>query len=158
MWKKTVVIAAGAFRSTTSRTVVEQQGPSAGQQALSMGLSMMTGLPISVGPKRKRVEKKIEDVELRLVLDILEGPPRRWFRIEGLAFDYTVLGAEKEMSALNNFRKLILRFAAQAKSARLALGTLALLKNQPLTAIGYEDLGQMERESRWLFALGAAGS
>ena len=47
------VIGAAAFKSTTQKKIEEKQGPTTIQKAASVGLMLATGLPISIGPKKK---------------------------------------------------------------------------------------------------------
>jgi hypothetical protein len=151
------LVAAAAFTQRSSRTVKTEEGPSTGQRALGLGITLATGLPPSlfgVGGK-KEVEKTVESSELVYFADAYAGSPLRRFRLDAQGFDYSCLGEQKGYDAPGNFRKALQALAGGAK--KLNAGAVGLLAGQPVRQLGYESLADLEREARWLLTLAALG-
>ena len=149
------LLASCAHNEEFTKTTVHQEGPSAAQRLASAGILMATGLPIHIGPKSQKVEKKEHRSELELHLDLLgrtsAGPVR--YRINGLQFDYSCLGANKQYSGLGNFKQLIKELAEVYVKAGHNRGTQIFLANRPLTDMGYRSLADLDSELRWLLTL-----
>ena len=149
--------AAATFTRRQTKTVKEEQGPSTGERALGIGITLATGLPPSlfgVGGK-KLVEKTVEQSDQVSYLEIYAGAPSRRLRLEAGDFDYSCLGPAMGFDAFGNFKKLVQGLSESG--ARLNGGAKALLAGQPQRALGYEGLEDLEREARWLFTLAALG-
>ncbi len=149
------VIGAAAFRSVTQKKIEEKQGPTTGQRAASIGIMLATGLPISIGPKKKTIQKTISDTELLFMMEIVAGNPARRFRIEGTHVNYAFLKERMVAGAMGNFRLLLSDAVLRAPQARRSRGTRILLANEPVTGMGYEGIPDLERECRWLLSIPA---
>ncbi len=147
------LLAAAVFRATSTRVVKEETGPSAGERALKLGLSLATGLPMGLmgGGGKRIVEKNVESSELVYFLDIYLGRPLRRLRIDAQDFDYACLGQRKGYDAPGNFRRLLEMLSPAAKS--LNAGARGLLDSKPVRELGYDSLADLDREARWLFTL-----
>jgi hypothetical protein len=151
------LVAAASFTRRQTRTVKEEQGPSTGERALGIGITLATGLPPSlfgVGGK-KQVDKTVESSDLVTFLEVYAGAPARRLRVDSQDFDYSCLGPAMGYDTAGNFKKLVEQLSAGG--ARLTVGARALLAGQPARALGYEGLEDLEREARWLFTLAALG-
>jgi hypothetical protein len=151
------LIAAGAFTQRNSRTVTVEQGPTAGQRALGIGITLATGLPPSlfgVGGKKK-VEKRIESSELLYFADVYAGTPLRRWRLDYQRFDYSCLGEQKGYDTTGNFRKVLQQLSAGA--AKLNVGARGILNGTPVRTMGYDSIEDLEREARWHLTLAALG-
>lgn len=146
------LLAAAVFRSTTMKVVKEEQGPSAGERAIKMGLSLATGLPLGLmGGAKRVVEKSVESAELAYFLDVYLGRPLRRLRIDYHDFDYSCLGQRKGYDAPGNFRRLLELLSPAAR--QLNAGARCLLDGKPVRELGYDSLVDLDRESRWLLTL-----
>ena len=56
-------------------------------------------------------------------------------------------------NVLANFRTLACELARRAGSAMKTRGVGILMAGEPITAMGYESLDELDRESRWLLTL-----
>lgn len=151
------LVTAGAFTERSSKTIKVEEGPSSGERALGIGISLATGLPPSlfgIGGT-KEVEKRVESSELLYFAEAYAGAPLRRFRMDAHDFDYSVLGERKGFDTPGNFRKVLESLASGAK--RLNGGAKGLLSGQPVRQLGYETLADLEREARWLLTLSALG-
>jgi hypothetical protein len=151
------LLAAAAFTRRDARVVKVEEGPSTGQRALGLGITLATGLPPSlfgVGGK-KEVEKKVESSELYYYADLYAGSPVRRLRVDAQDFDFSLLGERKGFDAPGNFRKVLETLRPGA--ARLNTGAEGLLAGKPVRELGYETVADLEREARWLLTLGALG-
>ncbi len=153
LWPQIRVIAAAGVKSTTSRTVTEKQGPTATQKALSIGIMMATGLPISVGPKKKEIKRMVSDTDYHLVFDVIANDPTLRVRVFAERVNYTFLKQRMQYNAMGNFKVLIGDMVASVPTARRGKGTRILLAGQPLNTMGYESLADLERECDWLASI-----
>lgn len=154
-WNELTLLAAVAFQATESRVVKVQEGPDLGQQAIKIGLSLATGLPMMGGGK-KEVEKRIEKTELVEYADLVFLPGRR-LRVDAQAFDFSGLGELKAFDALTNFKRLISEIARRAPQALLTPSAAVILGGRPLRESRCSDLAGLERDERWLLTLRALG-
>ncbi len=158
-WKRVKLIAATAFKRTHSKTVKTLEGPDLGRRALSIGLSLATGLPPSLtggGPKRE-VEKTVSTSELVEYADVvLDGPGER-LRVDAQDFDFSGLGPLKAYDAPTNFKRLLMELVRLAPQAARNAGADVIVAGRPLLEIRRDDLAQLEREERWLLTLLALG-
>lgn len=152
-WEMVSLIAAAAFTETTSRIVKSEEGPSAGEKAARIGLTLATGLPLGMG-KSKEVEKRVETSDLLFVADLILVEPFARVRVNAQRFDYSVLEGKMGFGTLQNFKSLLAALRARAPKARLNRGCLVLLENKPVREMGYESIDGLEREIRWRVTLG----
>jgi len=138
-----------------SRTVTVREGPSAAQKIASAGILLATGIPVRLGPKETKVEKKQEETENILILDLgvngVSGVER--YRITGTGLDYSFLKTRKTYNALGNFKSLLSDLQAYAPKAALNRGTRALLSGVSMPDLRYQSVEDLEREIRWLWTI-----
>lgn len=153
--ERLAILAAAGYKETTTRKLKTSEGPDLARKAIGMGITMMTGLPTSIGKAKKEVEKTVENTELVFFLDLVLKDPAERLRIDVQDFDFSCLGAKKTYGAIVNFRQLIYDLADVSPSAVRNRGTTFLLEQKPVRDMGYEDLRDLERECRWLLTLSA---
>ena len=56
-------------------------------------------------------------------------------------------------NTLGNFRTLLKILKTNAPNALLSRGAGILIESSPVSTMGYDSLGDLERESRWLLTL-----
>ena len=144
-----LVAAAGfAERRTTKKTVTEE--PSKGTQALRLGVMMTTGLPLG-GGKKKEVSKTDVAVETLFYADFFLSAPEARLRVDAQRLNYGFLGAGMAANVLQNFKTFLAQAVARTGRAARNKGCRALLANEPLAAMGYESLADLEKEETWLW-------
>lgn len=155
LWSRLALLAATAFKIIRTKTIKKVEGPSPGQKAASLGLMMVTGLPISIGGKKREVEKTQESSDLVYYLDLYERKPLRHFRIDAQHFNYSCLGERMQYGSAENFRTLIETIAQRAPGCVRNRGAQMLLERKQIHTMGYDSLEDLDRESRWLLTLEA---
>lgn len=156
-WARLSLLCAAAVEVKTTATVTERVGPGAGEQAVRMGLTMATGLPLM--KKATEVKREVEVRDRRLFLDLVFTGPSRRVRVDAMQFDYSVLGARKGYAAELNFQMLLEDLTSHAPQAVRGRGTRAILSRSAGGGMRYESLDELGREEFWLsnlLALGAA--
>ncbi|MEK9146485.1 MAG: hypothetical protein AAB339_12835, partial [Elusimicrobiota bacterium] len=126
-----------------------------GKKLARTAFSLMTGIPTSLGLGGKPAERKQEEAEQVLLLDlVLEGPPER-LRVDARKFDFSCLKTRMVYDVLGNFRQLIRELAGQSEGASRNRGVRVLLEGKPLREMGYDEASDLDRECRWLLTLQA---
>ncbi|OGS05779.1 MAG: hypothetical protein A3G41_03015 [Elusimicrobia bacterium RIFCSPLOWO2_12_FULL_59_9] len=148
-----ILIAAAGFERTTTATTKVREGPSSNQKAASLGLMMMTGLPISIGGKEREVEKSRTETDLLFYLELYLGKPLKRFRIDAQNFNFACLGEKMAHGVYPNFRTLLAELNLRAPHAGKNKGSRLMLQGASLAAMGYDSLEDLERECRWLLTL-----
>lgn len=154
-WKRLSLIAAAAFSETTAAAAAAGDPAEAAKKLIKTGITLMTGLPTSLGLSPKPVELRKEVVEQVCVVDLLLKDPPERLRIEGGRFDFSCLGARKGYNVLANVKVLVGLLAAAAPAAALSRGAQVILEGRPLREMGYDGLADLEREQRWRLTLAA---
>jgi len=151
----TLIAAAALTVTTTSRS--GQRGPSGFQKAASAALMMTTGIPIKVGGRKRSVETTHDQERLVFFADLYYGAPSKRLRIDASHFDYSCLGGRMLHHAQGNLKILLGDVLESAPDAWTNHGARVLLQGRPIRTMGYGSLDDLERESRWLLTLRAAG-
>ncbi len=152
-WTHMKVLSAGAVSETSQKTVTE--GPSAGEKAVRLGATLMTGLPLLGG---KTTTRKVSEERRTPFIEMIFTEPALRARILAADFDYAALGAKMSYSAELNFRALAVELAARAPAALRGRGARAILAKAPSGEAAYESFEDVQREERWLLALDALGA
>ena len=152
-WSRLSVLCAGRLEVRSSTTVTETVSADLGEQAVRLGLSMATGLPLLKG--KKEVKRTVETRDHVLTLDLLFLEPSRRLRVDARAFDYSLLGGTMGYGAEAYFLALVSELAGRAPRALRGKGTRALLARRPAGEALYESLADLESEERWLLTLAA---
>lgn len=153
LWSHLKVLSAGAIMESATKTVTE--GPSAGEKAVRLGASLVTGLPLMGGKGTKR---QVTEERRTPFIELLFASPARRVRILAADFDYSALGARMSYSAELNFRALVSELAARAPAALRGRGARVILAKAPSGELSYESFEDAQREERWLSALDALGA
>ncbi|MEQ1919854.1 MAG: hypothetical protein ABL955_11700, partial [Elusimicrobiota bacterium] len=153
VWTHMKVLSAGAVSETSRKTVTE--GPSAGEKAVRLGATLVTGLPLMGGKSKSRQvseERRIPFIEMIFL------EPALHIRILASEFDYTALGTKMSYSAELNFRALVAELAACAPGALRGKGARAILVKAPSGELSYESFEDVSNEQRWLLTLAVLGA
>jgi hypothetical protein len=150
-WPRLAAICAAGIEERTSKTVTETAAVEVGEQAVRLGLTMATGIPLM--KSAKQTKRVVETRDRALILDLLFVEPARRLRIDPRAFDFSVLGAKMGYGAEVNFLALVEDLFARAPRALRGKGTRALLGRRPAAESFYESLDDLAREERWLLSL-----
>lgn len=154
-WKRLGLVAAAALTQATPPAAAAGDPAAAAKKLIKTGITLMTGMPTSLGLAPKPVERTAAVVEQVYVVDLLLKDPAERLRIEGGRFDFSCLGARKGYNILANVKVLVGQLAAAAPAAALSVGARVLLEGRPLREMGYEGLADLEREERWRLTLAA---
>ena len=154
VWTHLKVLSAGAVSQTSRTTVTE--GPSAGEKAVRLGATLVTGLPL-MGAKSKT--RQVSEERRTPFIELVFASPARRVRILAAEFDYGgALGVKMSYSAELNFRALVAELASRAPRALRGKGARAVLAKAPSGELSYESFEDVQAEERWLLALDALGA
>jgi len=149
-WADIAVLAAASLPQTVTRTIKIAPEMDLGKEALKLGLTLVTGIPMLGGGKKEET-KVVRTSDITLVFDMVA--PGLCLRVIADSFDYTSLGALKTYGAAANFKILFGEIAKRATAATLNRGARLLLDGKPLRDLGHESDEDLNREDRWLWAL-----
>ena len=152
-WARVRLLAAAVYQEGKAPAPAAAGFTDPGKKLARTAFSLMTGIPTSLGLGGKPAERKQEETEQMLLLDIvLEGPSER-LRVDARKFDFSCLKTRMVYDVLGNFRQLIRELAGQSAGASRNRGVRVLLEGKPLREMGYDGAKDLERESRWLLTL-----
>ncbi len=140
------------LREETSFVKTIQRGPSAQQRAVGLGLSMVTGIPISLG-KKQEVKKTVKSAEFYLYIDLFSKDLSTRLHVDAQQFNFLDLQERMLPNAMGNFKTLLQDLATRAPAALKNRAARMILASQPYASMGYETRGDYEKECRWLLAL-----
>jgi len=149
-WADIAVLAAASLPQTVTRTIKIAPEMDLGKEALKLGLTLVTGIPMMGGGKKEET-KVVRTSDVTLVFDL--AAPGLCLRVLADSFDYTSLGALKTYGAAANFKILFGEIAKRATTATFNRGARLLLDGKPLRDLGHESEDDLNREDRWLWAL-----
>ncbi|MFI5345789.1 MAG: hypothetical protein ACHQ51_05390 [Elusimicrobiota bacterium] len=152
-WARLVAICAGGVEERSSKTVTESSPVEMGEQAVRLGLTMATGIPLMKSAVKK--QRVVETRDRALALDLLFLEPSRRVRVDARAFDFSLLGDKMTYGAETNFLALVEELVSRAPRALRGKGTRALLARRPAGDSLYEGFDDLAREERWLLTLAA---
>jgi hypothetical protein len=151
-WPHLVLAAAAPLKETTTETHVTRQSPSGGERALRIGLTLTTGLPLGFG-KEKEIRRTETHTDYALRLDLYTLHPITRYHLEAASFHFAGLGDRLGAGARENLRTFVDEVVRRAPGLRQNRGLRALHEGTPLSALGYERMDDVDRESRWLLTL-----
>ncbi|MDE1977226.1 MAG: hypothetical protein KGI84_08210 [Elusimicrobia bacterium] len=149
-WAGISVLCAAALPQTVTRTIKTAPEIDLGKEALKLGLTLVTGIPMMGGGKKEET-KVVRSSDVVQVFEITA--PGLRLRVAADNFDYSGLGALKSYGAAANFKILFAEVAKRASRAVLNRGARLLLDGKPLRDLGHESEADLDREGRWLKAL-----
>jgi hypothetical protein len=152
-WTNLSAICAGGIEERSSKTVTETSPVEMGEQAVRLGLTMATGIPLMKSATQK--QRVVETRDRSLALDLLFLEPSRRLRVDARAFDFSLLGSKMTYGAETNFLAFVEEMTARAPRALRGKGTRALLSRRPAGESLYESFDDLAREERWLLTLAA---
>ena len=111
---------------------------------------MVTGIPMGLfGGKDKKEAKPVKSARLITFGSVITNQGEQVF-FSPDKFDFSGLGAQKQLNTLANFHALITEFERRT-AARLNVGAQFVLANKSLTLASYQGLKDYETELLWLF-------
>ena len=144
------LLSVASLRRDTFVTKNTKEEASTGKRIVGIGILLATGIPTGLG-KSKESQKTVAETEWVLFLDIFGGGGR--WRVVPAGFDFSGLGAEKGAVGPDNLRRLLVLLHRLAPSALLNRGARYWLDGRPLNTAGYDEMSDVDQESRWLLAL-----
>ena len=147
---KIQLLSVASLRRDTFVTKTTKEEVSTGRRIAGLGIMLATGIPVGMG-KAKETQKTVAETEWILFLDIF-GDGGRW-RAVPAGFDFSGLGAEKGAVGPDNLRRLLVLLHKKLPSVLLNRGARWWLEGRPLNTAGYDEMGDVDQESRWLLAL-----
>jgi hypothetical protein len=99
------------------------------------------------------VEHTVENNELMFFLDLVFKDPALRLRIDAQSFDFSFLRERKVYNVLGNFKVFVADLAKAAPGAMLNRGARVLVGNKPVREMGYLELEDLDKETRWLLTL-----
>ncbi len=148
-----LLLAVGGIPERTQITKKISEGPSGAARAVSAGIFMTTGIPISIGGKKKKEEKIETKEETLFYLDVFTKNPLSRYRLDPQHLNYSFLKEKKLYNTFQNFKLLLHELSALAPRSYQNKGMRNLLANQSLSTMGYDTLEDFEKEMRWLITL-----
>jgi hypothetical protein len=150
-WPEIGVVAAGRFSEEVIHRESGGNEQSMRQMMMGLGVFMVTGVPPigGLGGRGKKKEEKPVKTNRVITFGRVVTTAGEQFVFGPNHFDFSGLGAKKELNTMANFRVLIGELAEHS-SAKLNLGTHLLLDNQSLTFANYSGLHDFETELLWL--------
>jgi hypothetical protein len=149
-WGDIHLVGALAVQEAFTVTKTVKEGPSAGERAVKMGLTLMTGIPMGMG-RAKEVQKRVQSSELLFYMDILLKGRR--LHMDGQKFNYAALGNRRGTQGLGNFKLILQDVIRGAPDALKNKGAHVFLSDQPLNTMGYKNQQDYEKEMTWLWTL-----
>ena len=156
-WSGVRALCAAGLREEWSQTKTVKEGPTAQQKLIGLGITLATGLPVSVG-KSKEVKKVTKESEFFLYMDLFvsgmgEGPVHLHARAE--EFNFAGLGERMRPDVMTNFKSFLQDLAARSSGAFRNKGFQTLLAGQPFSLMGYDGSDDYRKEGLWLATLAA---
>lgn len=147
------IVAAGGIKVLTTETVKTKEGPTAAARAVRAGVMMTTGLPLPIGKKKRKTEKKKTTSEILFYLDLVTREPEARYRIDAQNLDYSFLEKRMLHHSFGNFKMLLSDVIKIAPCALHNRGTRMIMKSQPVSTMAYGSFADFNRESQWLWTL-----
>jgi len=130
-WTDIPVLIAAALPQTITRTIKTAPEIDLGKEALKLGLTLITGIPMMGGGKKEET-RVVRSSDVIQVFDV--AAPGLRLRVAADNFDYSGLGHLKSYGAAADFNILFGEIAKRAPKAVLNRGARLLLDGKPLRA------------------------
>jgi len=151
-WTELGVVAVGRFSEEIIHREAGGNEQTTKQMMIGLGVFMVTGIPpiggLSGRGKKKKEEKPVKTSRV-ITFGRIVTTTGEQFVFGPNHFDFSGLGAKKELNTMTNFRVLIGELA-RLSPAKLNLGARLLLDNQSLSLANYGGLRDFETELLWL--------
>ncbi len=148
-WSDIVIVAAGGFSEEIVRRDTGGGDFKTGKMLMGLGVFMVTGMPMGLfGGKDKKETKPVKSTRLITFGSVITRQGEQ-FAFSPDKFDFSRLGAQKQLNTAANFHALIAEFK-QRTPARLNLGAQLVLANKSLTLANYQGLRDYETELLWM--------
>jgi hypothetical protein len=150
-WTKLGIVAAGAFSEEIIRKDSGGNEKTMGKMMMGLGIFLVTGMPVGIfgGGKKKGKDAKPVKSSRVITFGRLVTTGGEQFAFSPDHFDFSGLGAQKQLNTAANFRAFLAELT-QRTPAKLNLGARLLLDNRSLTFANYSGLHDFETELLWL--------
>ena len=146
-WSDIAIVAAGGFPEEIVRR--DTGGIKTGKMLVGLGVFMVTGVPMGLfRGKDKKEAKPVKSTRLITFGSVITRQGEQ-LAFSPDKFDFSGLGAQKQLNTAANFHALIAEFKRRTP-ARLNLGAQFVLANKSLTLANYQGLRDYETELLWL--------
>jgi hypothetical protein len=147
-WSDIWILAAGGVAEEVVRRETTGKEAGAGKMMLGLGVFLVTGIPMGLFGGQKKEVKTVKSNRWLTFGSIVTRAGEQ-FAIALDHFNFSGLGAKKQLQAIVNFR-ILLTELQQRTPARLNYGAHFVLTSQPLSLANYTSLSEYETELRWL--------
>ena len=151
-WTQVEVVSAGQFSEEIIKRASGGDEQKMGTMMLGMGVVLVTGIPpglLGGGGKKKKKDAKPEKTTRTITFGRIVTTGGEQFAFSPEHFDFSCLGAKKQLNTAANFRVLLGELASLT-SAKVNLGARLLLDNRSLTYANYTGPHDFETELLWL--------
>jgi hypothetical protein len=150
-WSAPSFLAAAILKTSSFKNVTKQEGPSKSEKLVRMSITMATGIPIPGGRTRSVTTRK-ETTAVIGVIDIGMSTPAGRIRMEADRLDLSYLGDRRTYDSLGNFKLMIADAASRMAAENINKGARMILAKENVANMGYDNVGELEREERWMMA------
>ncbi len=150
-WSAPSFLAGAIIKTSSFKNVERREGPSKSEKLIRMSITMATGIPIP-GGRTRTVNTRQETTSVMAVLDIGLDKPAGRIRMEGDRIDLSYLGDRRTYDSLGNFKIMISEAAARMAPENVNFGARTIMAKPSATNPGYDNLGELEREEKWMMA------
>ena len=157
-WSEVGIVAAGGFSVETLRHESGGDEKKIGKMLMGLGVFAVTGVPIGIfgGRKKKKETKPVQSSHLITFGRIVTIAGEQFvFNLDH--FDFSGLGAKRQLNTAANFR-VLLGELARLTTARLNRGARLLLQNQSISFANYSNLHDFETELLWMVNVAVTAS
>ena len=150
-WAAPSFLAAAIIKTSSFKNVTKQEGPSKSEKLIRMSITMATGIPIP-GGRTRTVSRRLETTSVMGVLDIGLDKPAGRLRMEADRLDLSYLGERRTYDSLGNFKQMIIDASSRMAIENVNVGARLIMSKANSSNMGYDNLGELEREERWMMA------
>ncbi len=151
-WAQVEVVSAGQFSEEIVKRASGGDEQKTGAMLLGMGIFLATGIPpglLGGGNKKKKKEEKPVKSTRTITFARVVTTAGEQFALSPEHFDFSGLGAKKQLNTASNFRVLLGELAGLT-SAKVNRGACLLLDNRSLSFANYSGPHDFETELLWL--------
>jgi hypothetical protein len=152
-WTEIAIVAAGGFsEEVIQRDAGASAKTSGAAQMLKLGVFLATGIPVGLFGNKKQSAAPKKTTHVVIFGQIITTAGDSFF-FDPDRFDFSGLGALKQLSRAANFHTLIAELARRTP-AQLNLGARFVLDHRSLTLANYHSLHDFETELTWMLNTG----
>jgi len=150
-WAEVEAVSAGSFSEEIIRRESGGDEQKMGKTMMGLGVFLVTGIPpgmLGGGKKKKKEEKPVKSTRT-ITFGRVVTTAGEQYAFSPEHFDFSGLGAKKQLNTATNFRVLLGELASLT-SAKVNRGARLLLDNRSLSFANYSGPHDFETELLWL--------